>query len=105
MNKANTYKKLPEKYHQICNICYHLGWSECSMKSDNVVAYVGHIIERNQVDILCNHIGYCSECDSDNEDLTTIFKKKVVSIDTICNARLNLCEEHINQLKEQNSIS
>jgi len=91
--------KTIEKTYKICNICYHLGWSECSMKCEDVIAYSGHIIESNQLVIQWNNTGYCCECDTG-----TIVKQPVVSMDTICNARLNLCEYHVKELKEQNSI-
>ena len=106
MNKLNPVNssKLTEKYHSTCNICYHIGWLEGGMiKGGDVVAYAGHIILKKNIDNPYN-INYCSECDTDNNDSTTIVKKVVISIDTICNARLNLCLQHIEQLKEQNSI-
>jgi len=106
MNKLKLVNSttLTEKCHSPCNICYHIGWNECGMiKGSDVVSYAGHIILRKNICMLYN-INYCSECDTDNKDSTTIVKKNVVSIDTICNARLNLCLQHIEQLKEQNSI-
>ena len=97
--------KVVEKCHPPCNICYHIGWTEGSMiKGCDVIAYAGHIILRKHIQSINYHVSYCGECDTDNEDLTSIIKKNVVSIDTICNARLNLCFEHVEQLKEQNSI-
>ena len=88
-----------DRIHKPCNICYHLGWSECSMKGQEVIAYAGHIIELKNLVIKWNTDGYCGECDSG-----TIVKQKVVSVDTICNARLNLCKHHIEDLKEDNSL-
>ena len=96
--------KLTEKYHSPCNICYHIGWLNGGViKGEDVVAYAGHVILRKNIDNSYK-INYCSECDTDNTVSTTIVKKSVFSIDTICNARLNLCLQHIEQLKEQNSI-
>ena len=106
MNKLKPINstKIIEKYHSPCNICYHIGWLEGGMiKGGDVVAYAGHIILRKNIDNSCK-INYCSECDTDNNNSNTIVKKNVISIDTICNARLNLCLQHIEQLKEQNSI-
>jgi hypothetical protein len=106
MNKLKLVNstRLTEKCHSTCNICYHIGWLEGGMiKGCDVLAYAGHIILKKNI-VKPYNINYCSECDTDNNDSTSIVKKDVITIDTICNARLNLCLQHIEQLKEQNSI-
>ena len=91
--------QIPETEHlcKPCNNCYHIGWVDHTISSENIISYMGHLIYMDSK-VSEPYNGYCLGC----VDEFSIQKNIIVSIDTACNCRLNLCEKHLSEMAEQN---